>query len=68
MTFAGIALNHPEISRPDIHSTFAGPDGFVLRILFAMRGIPPPRRLYDGIGRLPIQAAGAILATERAQP
>ena len=68
MTFACITLKHAEISPRDIHSTFASPDGFLLRILFAMRGIPPPRRLYDGIGRPPIRPSRAILTTERAQP
>ena len=39
-----------------------------MRMLFAMRGFPLARRLYDDIGRLPSQLSGAILTTERAQP
>ena len=68
MTLVPIPLNFVQAVPRDIHSTFARPDGFVLRMLFAMRGFPTPRRLYDDIGRLPIRPSKAILTTERAQP
>ena len=68
MTLVPIPLNFAQAVPRDIRSTFARPHGVVLRMLFAMRGFPPPRRLYDDIGRLQIQPFGVILTTERTQP